>query len=184
MNHHTTVLRLGHRHDRDARITTHIGLVARAWGVDQLIISGDHDTAVLKTIESVNSRFGGTISAKWEHSPMGWLRKFVNGELQKQKEKGIAIHLTMYGLPVDEKLATISKKQPTVFVVGGPKVPSDIWEICQYHISIGSQPHSEVAALAIALDRWGARPDDVDTSNALMKIHPSENGKQVSEIEK
>ena len=34
-----TVLRLGHRKGRDKRITTHVGLVARAFGADELLIS-------------------------------------------------------------------------------------------------------------------------------------------------
>ena len=173
------VVRLGHRHDRDARITTHIGLVARAWGATGLLVGGDRDTGVLDAIRDVNRRFGGNMECRYEESPMRWLKRFVAGELDEVDRPGLAIHLTMYGLYVDDVIGIISRHQPTAFIVGGPKVPPEIWEICQHHVSIGSQPHSEVAALAIALDRWGAGPDDVDTSDARLKIIPTAKGKQV-----
>jgi len=32
------VLRLGHRYSRDRRISTHVGLVARAFGADELLM--------------------------------------------------------------------------------------------------------------------------------------------------
>ena len=35
-----TVLRLGHRRERDKRITSHLGLTARAFGADQIVLSG------------------------------------------------------------------------------------------------------------------------------------------------
>ena len=174
-----TVVRLGHRHDRDARITTHIGLVARAWGADRLLIGGDRDSGVLETVRDVNRRFGGSMDCSHETSPTRWLKRFVAGDLEAMTKPGLAIHLTMYGLPVDEVVPGLLRDQPTAFVVGGPKVPPEIWDICQHHVSIGSQPHSEVAALAIALDRWGARPDDVDSSDARLRIVPTAQGKQV-----
>ncbi|HJN55145.1 MAG TPA: hypothetical protein QF646_02010 [Candidatus Poseidoniales archaeon] len=173
------VVRLGHRHDRDARITTHIGLVARAWGATRLLISGDRDSGVLDTVRDVNGRFGGTMDCSHESSSTRWLKRFVAGSLEDVGQPGLAIHLTMYGLPVDDVIPSLPRDQPTAFVVGGPKVPPEIWDICQHHVSIGSQPHSEVAALAIALDRWGARPDDVDTSDARLRIVPAAQGKQV-----
>ena len=39
-----SVLRLGHRVDRDKRMTSHLGLTARAFGADEVILSGDDDT--------------------------------------------------------------------------------------------------------------------------------------------
>ena len=53
-----TILRIGHRISRDKRITTHVALVARAFGADNILI----DSIDKKIEESVNStcdRFGG-----------------------------------------------------------------------------------------------------------------------------
>ena len=38
-----SVMRLGHRVDRDKRMTSHLGLTARAFGADEVILSGDDD---------------------------------------------------------------------------------------------------------------------------------------------
>ena len=51
------VLRLGHRPSRDKRITTHVGLVARAFGADKIIIA-EQDKKVEATLNDVTSRFG------------------------------------------------------------------------------------------------------------------------------
>ena len=52
------VLRLGHRPDRDKRITTHVGLVARAFGADAVYIT-TRDIHLEKSLEGVVNRFGG-----------------------------------------------------------------------------------------------------------------------------
>jgi len=38
-------------------------------------------------------------------------------------------------------------------VAGGEKVPTEVYRLADLNISIGSRPHSEVAAIAILLDR-------------------------------
>ena len=44
-----SVLRLGHRVDRDKRMTSHLGLTARAFGADEVILSGDDDPTPIET---------------------------------------------------------------------------------------------------------------------------------------
>ena len=36
-----SVLRLGHRRERDKRITSHLGLTARAFGANEVILAGE-----------------------------------------------------------------------------------------------------------------------------------------------
>ena len=52
-----TVLRIGHRPQRDKRITTHVALVARAFGANKIIIDRK-DTKIEENILGVNERFG------------------------------------------------------------------------------------------------------------------------------
>ncbi|MEM3666990.1 MAG: tRNA (cytidine(56)-2'-O)-methyltransferase, partial [Candidatus Bathyarchaeia archaeon] len=47
------VLRWGHRPNRDVRLTTHVGLVARAFGASGLILSDIKDEKIKETIEKV-----------------------------------------------------------------------------------------------------------------------------------
>jgi tRNA (cytidine56-2'-O)-methyltransferase len=58
----------------------------------------------------------------------------------------------MYGLPLDDVLPLLPKRDLLV-VVGAEKVPADVYRLVDFNIAVGSQPHSEVAALAVFLDR-------------------------------
>jgi tRNA (cytidine56-2'-O)-methyltransferase len=62
----------------------------------------------------------------------------------------------MYGLPLPEvleELRRVLEEREMVVVVGSSKVPREVYEIADANVSIGNQPHSEVAALAVFLDR-------------------------------
>jgi tRNA (cytidine56-2'-O)-methyltransferase len=69
-----------------------------------------------------------------------------------------------------------------MIVVGAEKVPPEIYDLADWNIAVGNQPHSEVAALAITMDRIA----DVDTlgkkfPGAELTIIPTKKGKQVIE---
>ena len=52
--------------------------------------------------------------------------------------------------------------------------------LADYNIAIGNQPHSEIAALAIFLDRiFDGNQFDRKLSNESIKIIPTEKGKNV-----
>ena len=136
------VLRLGHRPFRDKRITTHVALVARAFGADQIYID-TKDESIEKTIESIGKRFGGSFC----------IQTGVNALSTVKNWPGIIVHLTMYG----EKLETAIKDLKTkldndiLIIVGAEKVPPQYFELADWNVSVGNQPHSEVAALALFL---------------------------------
>ena len=52
------ILRLGHRPERDKRITTHVALTARAFGAKGIFVS-TKDEVLENSIRSVVDRFGG-----------------------------------------------------------------------------------------------------------------------------
>ena len=145
------VLRLGYRLGRDPRITTHLALVGRALGADRFLLAGDEDPKMFENLESVASRFGGGMDCEHIKSPMGWLRRFVE-EDAGDGAPGVAVHLTMYGEPFREAIPRMRRDRPMVIVVGGAKVPGDVFKHCQYNIAVGNQPHSEVAALGVFLE--------------------------------
>lgn len=167
-----TVLRLGHRRGRDKRVTTHVGLVARAFGADELLISAK-DEGIERTLEDVTARFGGKFRVK---SGVKW-RKIV------EKWDGNKVHLTMYGEHIDDVLQKIPKNRDLLVIVGAEKVPGEVFKAVDFNVALGNQPHSEVSALALFLDRFlegeGLRKD----FQGRMKIIPSKNGKKVVEID-
>ena len=100
-------------------------------------------------LASVDERFGKGLECQHIKSPVGWLRKFVEQDAGDGKP-GIAIHLTMYGEHLEKQYQRCLKTGPIVIVVGGAKVPSDVFKLSQYNVSVGNQPHSEVAALGFS----------------------------------
>ena len=174
---HITVLRLSHRAGRDPRMSTHLGLTSRVYGAKQFLLAGDKDSSVIESLDDVKMRFGGEMEARYEPSPLGFLRNFI-------AEGGVAVHLTMYGLPYQEVIPDIPDGKPIVIVVGGAKVSREYYEMCQYNVAIGNQPHSEVAALAGFLERLndGVSPPD-NFKDGVLEIHPTERGKDMRQEE-
>ena len=138
------VLRLGHRIERDKRITTHCALVARAFGANEIILSGEKDAAILESVKKVCLKWGGGFKISYEPAFSSFLRK--------QKRLGFKIvHLTMYGEEFFKRVPAIKKEKKIVLVIGSQKVPPIVYQLADYNVSVGSQPHSEVAALSILL---------------------------------
>jgi tRNA (cytidine56-2'-O)-methyltransferase len=175
-----TVLRLGHRLPRDERITTHVALVARAFGATGIIYSGQQDSSLEKSVSSVANAWGGTFSISYEKNFISAIKRF------KKNDFTIA-HLTMYGMPLSEKMAEIrngaKKNQKLLVIIGAERVPGEVYELADYNIAITSQPHSEVAALAIFLDRAmdGKELERGFDENfkGKIKLVPKEKGKEI-----
>jgi len=138
------VLRLGHRIDRDRRVTTHVGLCSRALGAQGMLLAAS-DQSVVSTIRDVVQRWGGNF----------WIRDKVNWkhEISKWKNgRGTVVHLTMYGQNLPNVIDQLDTDKLMV-VVGAEKVPPDLFRLADYNVAITNQPHSEIAALGIFLDR-------------------------------
>ncbi len=167
------VLRLGHRPERDKRITTHVGLVARAFGAEEMLLAG-RDEKLVVGIEDVAERWGGDFRVK---SVSSW-----RAEARRWKDAGGRIvHLTMYGTPLSETIDEIRRSEDLMVVVGAEKVPPEIYEIADWNVGVGNQPHSEVAALAIFLDRlWEGEELERDFRGKI-EVVPSPRFKTVIE---
>ena len=167
------VLRLGHRPKRDQRVTTHVALTARALGADEVWVS-EPDAALEKTIRGVVSRFGGKFVIRtgvdWRKAIRAW--------------KGDVVHLTMYGASLSKALPMIKSKKLMV-VVGAEKVPREVYDLADWNVSVGNQPHSEVAALAIFLDRFAKNKTlERKFKGGRLSIVPNPRGKTVVDREK
>lgn len=138
------VLRLGHRRARDARVTTHVCLVARALGADRVVVA-KKDEPLEKTVRDVAARFGGGFEVR---TGVPW-KTFLK---QRRAAQAAVVHLTMYGEPFEPVLERL-RGRDVLLVVGSEKVPGDLFGLADYNVAVGNQPHSEVAAVALALDR-------------------------------
>jgi len=166
------VLRLGHRIERDERATMHVFLTARALSASGVIYSGHRDTDLERRIRDVVKRWGGPFEVRYERN---WKKV-----IQSWKESGVVCHLTMYGIDINECLDKIPEDKPVLVIVGSQKVHKEAFQLADYNIAIGNQPHSEIAALAIFLDRLlegkGLKKEFEKTE---MRIVPQERGKKV-----
>ncbi len=172
MNVH--VLRLDHRRVRDARITTHVCLTARAFGASKVILSGAEDKKIIENIRDVVKRWGGNFEIEYIKNWDGFIEDW-------KKDGGEVIHLTMYGEAVQEITNKIRKSSNNkLIIVGGSRVPSKVYQEADWNVSITNQPHSEVAALSIFLHTlFEGKEYDIDFENSELKVIPTAHGKQV-----
>ena len=192
------VLRYGHRPGRDDRMTTHVGLTARALGADRVIFP-DNAGQSAETVRDITDRFGGPFAVELREDQ----RAIVRGW------DGVVVHLTMYGERVQEVEAAIrgavglsaagadvdagddvdAEADPTaprdlLVVVGGEKVPWALYERADFNVGVTNQPHSEVAGLAVFLDRLfeGAELDR-EWVDADREVVPEPTGKTVVDVD-
>jgi len=164
------VLRLGHRPFRDKRITTHVALVARSFGADEIYID-TKDVSIEQNIDSINHRFGGKFKVQTDVKPRLLIKSW----------DGVIVHLTMYGAPLQNSIEALHEKkhQNLLIIVGADKVPAEYYTYADWNISVGNQPHSEVAALALFLDRYTNKSWEHKKIHGSIEIIPSRQGKNV-----
>ena len=94
------------------------------------------------------------------------------------------MHLTMYGEEFFKyKPQDYLKRDNLLIIIGAEKVPPEVYDLVDYNISIGNQPHSEIAALSVFL--YYINGNGVlysDYSNAKLKIEPCARGKNVKKL--
>ncbi|MCE5215356.1 MAG: tRNA (cytidine(56)-2'-O)-methyltransferase [Methanobacterium sp.] len=170
------ILRLDHRRRRDARITTHVCLTARAFGASKIILSGDEDKKLMENVHDVIERWGGTFSLDYRKNWSNLLKEWKNGKKE-------IVHLTMYGEPVQEVIKDIrSSKKDKLVIVGGSRVPGKVYQEADWNVSVTTQPHSEVSALAIFLHLYFDGDElNKEFEGGKLKIVPSSHGKKIQE---
>ena len=162
------IMRIGHRPERDKRVTTHVALSSRALGAKGIYVDTE-DPVLEGNIQSVVERFGGDYTIKTGISWQEAIKDF----------KGKIVHLTMYGQRLDEALPKIPKDEDIMIIVGAEKVPAEVYQSADFNVSVGNQPHSEIAALAIFLYAYTGGQHLYEDRNGQMTVIPNERGKTV-----
>lgn len=166
------VVRIGQRLVRDDRVTTHVALVSRAFGAKRIYMT-EVNPEIKDTIEKINKTWGSNFEIVFIDKWKPILKK-------KKDEKFKIIHLSMYGENINSVEEDLRKEEDLVIVVGAEKVPREIYELADYNVGVGSQPHSEISALAILLDRiQKGKQFEMEFPGAKRKIIPTKNGKNV-----
>ncbi|MDK2892129.1 tRNA (cytidine(56)-2'-O)-methyltransferase [Methanohalophilus sp.] len=169
------ILRLGHRPERDKRITTHVALTARAFGAEGMLLASE-DKGIVRSVKDVVERWGGDFYIKHNVNWRSAIREW-------RQEGGKICHLSMYGINLPDAIDSMCQPEKLMIVVGAEKVPFEIYELADWNVAVGSQPHSEVAAVAVTLDRLSEGNDPLKTKfeGAKLEVVPMECGKKVIE---
>ena len=169
------ILRIGHRPERDQRVTTHVGLTARALGADGMYLAAS-DKGVVQSIADVTGRWGGDFfcrdNVKWRSCIKEW-----------KAAGGTVVHLTMYGLNLPDIIGEIRPREKILVIVGAEKVPGEVYGLADYNVAVTGQPHSEISSLALFLDHLFSGRELISAfSGAKIRIVPSKAGKQTEEL--
>jgi tRNA (cytidine56-2'-O)-methyltransferase len=176
------ILRLGHRLERDKRVTTHVGLVGRALGARGMLLAAE-DKGVEQSINSVTKRWGGDFFVKTGVNGSEAIRNWKH-------EGGKVCHLTMYGeniLDVIDEIREEAEKEKAriMVVVGAEKVPFEVYDVADWNLAVSNQPHSEIAALALFLDYLQQGNElKAQFEHAVLEIVPKRKGKEVLKRQK
>ena len=166
------VVRIGQRVVRDDRVTTHVALVARSFGANKIYMN-EVNSEIEKTISDINKTWGGNfqieIISEWKQI------------IKERKNAGVKIvHLTMYGQNINNVEMKIRNEDKILIVVGAEKVPREIYELADYNVAVGNQPHSEISALSVLLDRiQQGKQFESGFENSERVIIPQKHGKNV-----
>ena len=101
------VLRIGQRVVRDDRVTTHVALVARAFGASKIYMN-EVDPEIENTIKRMNKTWGGKFEVEFFED---W-KKILKSKSDDYK----IVHLTMYGEKIDDVASDIRKNQNILIV--------------------------------------------------------------------
>jgi len=166
------IVRIGQRLVRDDRVTTHVALVSRSFGAKKIFMT-EVNSEIKDTLDKINKTWGGNFVVEF-------IDKWKPIVKKKKEENFRVVHLTMYGESINDVQERIRKEENLLVVVGAEKVPREIYELADFNVGIGSQPHSEISALAILLDRiQKGKQFEKAFTNAKRKIIPTKKGKNV-----
>ena len=166
------IVRIGQRLVRDDRVTTHVALVSRSFGAKKIFMT-EVNPEIKDTLDKINKTWGGNFVVEFIDKWKPIIKK-------KKEENFSVVHLTMYGESINHVQEKIRKEEKILVVVGAEKVPREIYELADFNVGVGSQPHSEISALAILLDRiQKGKQFKRIFSDAKRKIIPTKNGKNV-----
>ena len=152
-------------------MSTHVILAARAFGASGATYTGERDSVLEESIGRVVSDWGGSFTFEYSES---W-RSVVSGW------RGRVVHLTMYGLPVQDVVPEIREDGSDILtVVGGAKVPGEVYGLADWNVGVTSQPHSEVSALAVFLHELREGGElEIAFPEARRRVVPQARGKRV-----
>ena len=122
---------------------------------------GGDASSQISSVRSLGNAWGGSFSVVQKVSPLRIISEW-------KKDGGRVINLSMYGEDMRAPMSELyhvyyTLGQPLLVVVGSSKVDGKVYQASDFNLAVTHSPHSEVAALAIFLEKllgnraWGRR---------------------------
>jgi tRNA (cytidine56-2'-O)-methyltransferase len=136
------------------------------------------DPEIVAGVDDVVRRFGGDFHVEEVDGWRAVITRF-------KKQGSVVVHLTMYGEHLDDVQDVLRRKAKDhgmLIVVGAEMVSFEVYRNADFNVAVANQPHSEVAALAIFLDRMQESNSlKHDFSGGSVRILPNPRGKTVED---
>ena len=166
------ILRIGQRLVRDDRVTTHVALAARAFGASKIYMN-EVNPEIKDTLDGINKTWGGDFEISFIDNWKELVKRRKNDSVR-------IVHLTMYGEDINDIESRLEKEKDLLIVIGAEKVPREIFDLADYNLAIGNQPHSEISSLTVLLDIiLKGKKFSTSVDEAQRKIIPTKQGKNV-----
>jgi len=149
-------------------------LTARAFGAAEIIFVSKSDAGLLRYMNNLNKKWGGTFKVKFVKNYKDAL---------KSASKYTKVYLTRFGMPLQSKSYVLKTYKNMVLIVSTKDVSRTLHQVADYNISISTQPHCGSAAIAIFLHEfYNGRELAMHFENAKLKLVPSEHSIGVKKI--
>ncbi len=143
-------------------------LTSRALGASEITFIGKKSSKLTRYINNLNANWGGKFKVSYAKSYK---------EVLKASSKYAKICLTRYGIPLQTKIYTLKTYKNIVLVVPLNENIKVLQNLTNFNISVSSQPHCGVAAIAVFLHEfYSGRELSMHFENAKYKLVPTEHG--------
>ena len=148
----------------DYGLSVDLALAARAFGAQQIVFTMPRSTRLERYFRSIASKWGGAFEVLFTSDWAGFIRERRNYK---------SVYLTQFGLPYP-KVAPIVKTYKNLIVVISTDGAKSIVGRTDFNVSISTQPHVTISALAIFLHEfYSGRELAMHFENARYKVVPS-----------
>lgn len=135
---------------------------ARAFGASEIAFTSASDAKLKQKISTLNSKWGGKFSVLFIKNYM----EFIHSKAPYKK-----VLLTRYGTPISKSIYTLRTYKNLLIIITMREAQKSVERLVDFRVSITTQPHSSVSALAVFLHMfYEGRELALHFENAKYKI--------------
>lgn len=149
-------------------------LTSRALGASEITFIGKPNSRLIRYINNLNTNWGGKFKVSYAKSYQ---------QVIKASVKYKTIYLTKYGDPLQSHMYALKTYKNIVLVVSLKENLQAVHKIVDFNLSVSSQQHCAVAAIAIFLHEfYNGRELAMHFENAKYKMVPTDGGIYKEEV--